>query len=120
MDSIFKALLEKWKKSTVDKGGLKYLSFQKSMIRAGVRQVVINEDCLLQSNPDSLEISIRIVGTPPSLRRLHYYIKFKWDIQAPHSMHNYIKGTPSRSSLQQYQTTCKQRTGHGASSTIVL
>lgn len=56
------------------------MGFQKLVIRAGVRHVVLNEDKILPTPPPHLgnpEVSIRVVEAPLTLG-LHSFIKFKW------------------------------------------
>lgn len=87
MDNVLYALSEKWRKSTVNMGGLKSLGFQKPEIRAGARHLVIKEDRILLPHLGNLEMTIREVGPPPSL------IKFEWGIKSQFNVQVYKEGT---------------------------
>lgn len=55
-------------KSTVDKGGLKSFCFLKLVTCARVRHALIKEDGILPPHLGNLEVIIKVIGDPPSLR----------------------------------------------------
>lgn len=65
----------------------------KSEIHASAKHAVLNEDRILPTNLGVLEISFRVIGDPPSCRRLHCYIKFEWGIQSKFHAQHFKGGT---------------------------
>lgn len=63
-----------------DIGGQKSLSYKSSELRYGNIHALVFQDKFFPDN--SLELSIRVVGAKPSIRRLHCYIKHVWNIDA--------------------------------------
>lgn len=93
MYSVFVALPEKWRKSIIDKGGPKFLCFKKPMIHAGTRHALITEDRFLPAHLVALDVIVRVVGVPPSLWWVHYFIKFEWGICSQFQVQLYKEST---------------------------
>lgn len=50
-------------------------------LRYGTKHALILEDEILQPRGE-LNLSVRVVGEKPSLRWLHCYVKFEWDMRS--------------------------------------
>lgn len=73
-------------------GRQKSLGLASPELRYGTKHALIFEDEILLDRC-ALELSIRVFGDNPSLRCLHYFIKFEWDIKSNFMVHHFKDST---------------------------
>lgn len=57
------------------------MGFASPELKYDVKHALVFEDDILPPK-DGLKLSIRVFGVKPSLKRLHCFVKFKWDLSA--------------------------------------